>query len=60
MVYGIAQRHNAEIEIESALGQGTTMRLLFPGRNLSPAASRSRRTRSPLAFASWWLTTIRC
>lgn len=30
MVYGIAQRHNAEIEIESALGKGTTMRLLFP------------------------------
>jgi PAS domain S-box-containing protein len=30
MVYGIAQRHAAEIEIESALGIGTTMRLLFP------------------------------
>jgi CheY-like chemotaxis protein len=30
MVYGIAQRHNAEIEIASELGQGTTMRLLFP------------------------------
>jgi signal transduction histidine kinase/CheY-like chemotaxis protein len=30
MVYGIARRHNADIEIESAPGQGTTMRLNFP------------------------------
>jgi PAS domain S-box-containing protein len=30
MVYGIAQRHGAEIEIESAPGMGTTMRLGFP------------------------------
>ena len=30
MVYGIAQRHNAEIEIESAVGEGTTVRLTFP------------------------------
>ena len=30
MVYGIAQRHNAEIEIESATGKGTTVRLDFP------------------------------
>ena len=30
MVYGIAQRHNAEIEIESASGKGTTVRLDFP------------------------------
>ncbi len=29
MVYGIVQRHSAEIEIESAPGRGTTMRLLF-------------------------------
>jgi CheY-like chemotaxis protein len=29
-VYGIAQRHNAEIEIESATGKGTTVRLDFP------------------------------
>jgi signal transduction histidine kinase/ActR/RegA family two-component response regulator len=34
MVYGIAQRHNAEIEIESALGKGTTVRMLFPETNL--------------------------
>jgi signal transduction histidine kinase/CheY-like chemotaxis protein len=30
MVYGVAQRHNAEIEIESALGKGTIVRLNFP------------------------------
>src|SRR5207244_3586792 len=29
MVYGIVKRHNAEIEIESAVGRGTTMRLIF-------------------------------
>jgi signal transduction histidine kinase/ActR/RegA family two-component response regulator len=30
MVYGVAQRHKAEIEIESAPGRGTTVRLSFP------------------------------
>jgi CheY-like chemotaxis protein len=30
MVYGTIQRHNADIEIDSAVGQGTTMRLSFP------------------------------
>ena len=30
MVYGIAKRHNAEIEIDSAPGKGTTARLRFP------------------------------
>jgi len=30
MVYGIAGRHNGEIEIESALGKGTTIRFIFP------------------------------
>jgi CheY-like chemotaxis protein len=30
MVYGVAQRHSAEIEIESAIGRGTTMRVSFP------------------------------
>jgi len=32
MVYGTLQRHAAEIEIESELGQGTTIRLKFPPR----------------------------
>lgn len=30
MVYGIAQRHNAEMEIDSQPGKGTTIRLTFP------------------------------
>jgi CheY-like chemotaxis protein/anti-sigma regulatory factor (Ser/Thr protein kinase) len=30
MVYGVAQRHGAEVEIESAPGEGTTVRLVFP------------------------------
>jgi PAS domain S-box-containing protein len=30
MVYGTVQRHGADIEIESEVGQGTTMRLSFP------------------------------
>jgi signal transduction histidine kinase/CheY-like chemotaxis protein/HAMP domain-containing protein len=30
MVYGMVQRHSAELEIESVLGQGTTLRLIFP------------------------------
>jgi CheY-like chemotaxis protein len=30
MVYGIAQRHRAELQIDSDVGKGTTIRLLFP------------------------------
>jgi PAS domain S-box-containing protein len=30
MVYGVLQRHSADLEIESAPGRGTTMRLIFP------------------------------
>jgi signal transduction histidine kinase/ActR/RegA family two-component response regulator/HAMP domain-containing protein len=30
MVYGVAERHSADLEIDSALGKGTTMRLVFP------------------------------
>ncbi|HWD19789.1 MAG TPA: ATP-binding protein [Verrucomicrobiae bacterium] len=30
MVYGAVQRHNAEIELDSELGKGTTVRLIFP------------------------------
>jgi CheY-like chemotaxis protein len=29
MVYGVAQRHGASLEIESALGKGTTVRMTF-------------------------------
>jgi CheY-like chemotaxis protein len=44
MVYGVAQRHGAEIEMESATGLGTTVRLGFP---LLAATSR---TTAPLLF----------
>jgi CheY-like chemotaxis protein/anti-sigma regulatory factor (Ser/Thr protein kinase) len=30
MVYGVAQRHGAEVEIESKVGEGTLVRLNFP------------------------------
>jgi signal transduction histidine kinase/CheY-like chemotaxis protein len=30
MVYGVTRRHNADIEMESAVGQGTTVQLRFP------------------------------
>jgi signal transduction histidine kinase/ActR/RegA family two-component response regulator len=29
MVYGMVQRHSADLEIDSAIGKGTTMRLVF-------------------------------
>jgi len=32
MVYGMMQRHDGSIEVESALGKGTCMRLVFPVR----------------------------
>jgi signal transduction histidine kinase/DNA-binding response OmpR family regulator len=41
MVYGIAQRHNAEIAIESAIGLGTTVRLSFPvPQAIAPGATQ--------------------
>ena len=30
-VYGMLQRHDAELELESQPGQGTTVRMIFPG-----------------------------
>jgi len=36
MVYGVAQRHGADIEIDSAPGRGTTMRLNFPAGAEAP------------------------
>lgn len=35
MVYGMMQRHEGSIEIESTLGKGTCVRLLFPVRELT-------------------------
>jgi signal transduction histidine kinase/ActR/RegA family two-component response regulator len=38
MVYGIVRRHNADIEIDSTPGKGTTMRLSFPVPAVQPAS----------------------
>jgi CheY-like chemotaxis protein/anti-sigma regulatory factor (Ser/Thr protein kinase) len=38
MVYGMAQRHSAELEIDSAPGRGTTVRLIFPETGVGIAA----------------------
>jgi signal transduction histidine kinase/ActR/RegA family two-component response regulator len=46
MVYGMIQRHSADIQIESKLGQGTLVRLSFPAEASSLVAA------SPVARAS--------
>ncbi len=39
MVYGVIRRHRAEMEIESAVGQGTVIRLIFPVQKIVAAKS---------------------
>jgi PAS domain S-box-containing protein len=39
MVYGTMQRHDAAVEITSASGQGTTVRLVFPLRTAAAAGT---------------------
>lgn len=46
MVYGMTQRHGAELEIESSIGVGTTVRIVFPART-APSTSTTNRTRRP-------------
>ena len=51
MVYGMMQRHDGTIEIESTLGRGTCVRLVFPIREKALPAARtvpegSRKNRS--------------
>ena len=43
MVYGMIQRHSAELDIESAAGRGTTVRLSFPA-DTSSLVSTTRQT----------------
>ena len=47
MVYGIMTRHEGAIEVETALGRGTTMRLIFPVREFR-SANASAKTLVPL------------
>ena len=61
MVYGVAQRHGASLEIESEPGKGTLVRMTFRdragrGRGRAAAASGS----PPARCASSSSTTIRC
>lgn len=44
MVFGIVRRHNADIEIESVPGKGTTMRINFPVPAIQTAASDKNET----------------
>jgi CheY-like chemotaxis protein len=45
MVYGIVQRHNAELEIESELGKGTTIRMVFTQTSSSAVAGSTELSR---------------
>jgi CheY-like chemotaxis protein len=42
MVYGMMQRHEGNIEIESSLGYGTCVRLTFPVPEKTPLAGREK------------------
>jgi CheY-like chemotaxis protein/anti-sigma regulatory factor (Ser/Thr protein kinase) len=48
MVYGMIQRHSAELDIESAAGVGTTVRLSFPAHT-SSAVSTKQAANLPVA-----------
>jgi PAS domain S-box-containing protein len=49
MVYGVVQRHSADLEIDSAPGKGTTVRLTFARQSASmPVAGDSVAPSSPL------------
>ena len=45
MVYGMMERHEGTIEVESELGKGTTMRLVFPLRQAPTVAGDIPQTR---------------
>ncbi len=47
MVYGMIQRHSAELQIDSAPGQGTTIRLIFPAHTASAVSGTSGATHPP-------------
>ena len=50
MVYGVMQRHEGGVDIQSAPGQGTTFRLIFPVRDqLHATVEDEEETRTPVA-----------
>jgi CheY-like chemotaxis protein len=49
MVYGMIQRHSAELDIESAPGHGTTVRLSFPADTSSVVSAANQAHSAPLA-----------
>jgi CheY-like chemotaxis protein len=48
MVYGVMQRHEGNIEIDSELGKGTTFRLVFPVRKNIGKAKHAEQTGPPI------------
>jgi signal transduction histidine kinase/ActR/RegA family two-component response regulator len=46
MVYGVMERHEGAIDIHSKLGKGTTFRLTFPVRAVSPVMDEEKDTPS--------------
>ena len=46
MVFGMVQRHGGELEIDSALGRGTTLRMIFP-RAPSGVTLRTKELKAP-------------
>ncbi len=46
MVYGMVQRHGAEIDLDSAPGKGTTVRLGFP----VPGTTATAADQEPVVF----------
>jgi signal transduction histidine kinase len=60
MVYGVVQRHSAEIEIDSAPGKSTTVRLGFSVPSaVAPSAHPPRGMRCRRTCASWLSMTTR-
>jgi signal transduction histidine kinase/ActR/RegA family two-component response regulator/HAMP domain-containing protein len=48
MVFGMVERHNADLEIDSAPGKGTTMRLVFPASTtVAPEPAKPARRAAP-------------
>lgn len=47
MVYGMVQRHSAELQIDSTPGQGTTVRISFPVPKVAAAATPRSNTLEP-------------